>query len=219
MVLKFDRKPLKSKRAVVIDSSEDEFAIGMSSDDAFSNPSAQPTRRSTRSGVTSANDRDLPFSPKKTRSRRIITVHSSGSEFEDSMDSSSRSPSPKKRSTRSRKRVVKNLDEDSDDGEWYSPGPSKAKTAKKKGKSKRTSRPAYGVFRSVKVLDEEKEEEDAALRAHRNLCEKCLGAPAHILHAAYQKKMKRANGRKRKNNDDEEDEEDDIEALGGWVRW
>lgn len=220
MVIRLKNK--REKTRIDLESSEDEFAQGMSSDDAFSISSDNRPRRSTRAAAADAQQkltRSLAFSPRKTRSKRIITIHSSGSEFEevddDIADSPSRSSTPERLSTRSRRKVV----HDEDDSDQYIPGSPKLKASKKKGKSRKRSLPAYGFFRPIDDLEDE-DDEDAALRAHRKLCERCLKAPSHILLSAYQKRLKRGRGRKKKNDDiDEQDEEAQLNALGGWVRW
>jgi hypothetical protein len=86
-------------------------------------------------------------------------------------------------------------------------------------------RPAYGHIRSVADLDydPDSDEDTAALREHRNECEKCHMKPAHELLEAERKRPK-AKGRKRRKTSDDDLEEsgDEVERItkkGGWVRW
>ncbi|RDB29203.1 Chromatin remodeling factor mit1 [Hypsizygus marmoreus] len=185
---------------------------------------SQPPRRSTR-----PSKQPLPFSPKKTRSRRVFVIDESDQEDEDS-ESVNRLPT--RRSTRTRKGVKANLDletynddfepsgEDSDEYGSRSTR-SKGRKLKKKAVRGKASRPAYGHFRAVAELDYDldSDDEDASLRKHRDICEKCHQGPAHKLIQAY---LKKGKGKKRRKTSDDEfeesDEEERLGALGGWVR-
>jgi hypothetical protein len=138
---------------------------------------------------------------------------------------------PARRSARERKSAKINLAEDYVDetGDSESNGESFMETSKRAGKSKAAaktrklkrgpvSRPAYGIFRSVADLEFDAYEEDTELlRAHRDICEKCHKAPAHV----QLEKPKKGRKKIRKEDDYgfEENEDDLIQALGGWVRW
>jgi len=141
---------------------------------------------------------------------------------------------PARRSARERKSARINLaDEyvyeggDSEtDSEAYLETPRRTAKPKAAAKTQKrlkrgpVSRPAYGIFRSVADLeyDAYEEEDTELLRAHRDICEKCHKAPAHV-----QLEMPKKKGRKksRKEDDDvsEGNEDDLIQSLGGWVRW
>ncbi|KAG2755489.1 hypothetical protein P692DRAFT_20793136 [Suillus brevipes Sb2] len=173
----------------------------------------------------------LPFSPKKLRSRHVRRYMTesddelAGYEQEDIID-----VIPARRSARERKSAKINLAEDYVDetGDSESNGESFMETSKRAGKSKAAaktrklkrgpvSRPAYGIFRSVADLEFDAYEEDTELlRAHRDICEKCHKAPAHV----QLEKPKKGRKKIRKEDDYgfEENEDDLIQALGGWVR-
>ncbi|KAJ3512355.1 hypothetical protein NLJ89_g3566 [Agrocybe chaxingu] len=170
--------------------------------------------------------KDLPFSPKKTRSRKVLTImdsEDSVSEFDDVEE-----VHPTRRSTRSRKAIEINLV--SDDDEYIGEDEEPARKHKHKGKaSKRQSRPKsalpmYGHFREISTFKDDPfsdDEENEALRRHRDLCEKCHLGPAHKQLAAFKKRSK-GRGKKRKRSTDDEFEESDSEQryvdLGGWVQ-
>ncbi|KAJ6574934.1 hypothetical protein B0H19DRAFT_1371843 [Mycena capillaripes] len=183
-------------------------------------------RRSTR--PTKLPRQNLPFSPKKTRSQKIVILDTD--EEGDTVDGSTGGPA--RRSTRARKGFKINLDEgayyeseqDDDDSEGYDSAP-KLKGAVKRPKvaRKRGTRPAYGHVRGVEDLeyDPNSDEETAALRVHRNICEKCHDVPAHQQLEALRKR--KGKGRKKRKTTDDEFEEsgDEIERVskrGGWVR-
>ena len=101
----------------------------------------------------------------------------------------------------------------------------KAKGHGKAPRRKKSSPPMYGHVRSIDCLDDDPfsdDEENEALRLHRNICEKCHRLPAHLLLANFRKKAK-GRGRKRKRSTDDEFEESEGEEtyldMGGWVRW
>lgn len=164
-------------------------------------------RRSSRIvKQTTSKQRKLPFSPKKTRSKRYY-VSDSGSESEGA----------KRRSSRFREKKNYTVDEGSDfedpDSSEFdgSPGPSRKRPRilLRKG-----PKPAYGLIRNIDDYYEP-DPLTAALRAHRENCERCHREPAHILLKKPIRKKK-----KRKNDDDlEENDEETFTRLGGWVRW
>ncbi|KAJ7107605.1 SNF2 family DNA-dependent ATPase [Mycena crocata] len=179
-------------------------------------------RRSTRS--TNLPRQNLPFSPKKTRSQKIIVLDS-----DEDNDADGSTNAPTRRSTRSRKGFKVNLDEgayyeseqEDDDSEGYDSASKLKGTAKRpKVARKKGTRPAYGHVRPVDDLDYDpnSDEETAALRVHRNVCEKCQETPAH---EQLEAEKKRPKGRGRKKRDEFEESGDEVERIskkGGWVR-
>lgn len=186
---------------------------------------------SRRITTRSRGKKSLPFSPRKTRARRVYVIDSD-QEFEEEEDHLSRHPA--RRSARVKKGVKVNLytethtddepsDEDSDD---YSLRRPKSKGGKSKNSIRgKASRPAYGHIRDVTELDYDfsSSDEDAPLRSHRHICEKCQKGPAHQLLSDFSKIGKSKAGRRKKTPVDEfdefEDEGERLAALGGWVRW
>ena len=172
----------------------------------------------------------LPFSPQKTRLRRVLIIDSD-QEPTDS-DGTGGHPPPR-RSTRPRKGVKVNLDQDSysdksssDDyqsGSIFGPKSKRVKQNKKIVHPK-ASRPAYGHFRGVAELDYDSfDDDDTVIREHRDICEKCHRGPTHKLIDKLRKSSKTKGKRRKKTTDDEfeesGDEEEKLAALGGWVRW
>lgn len=182
-----------------------------------------------RSGRSTARAKQvLPFSPRKTRSRRILVIDSD----QEPTDSDEAEPRrPIRRSTRSKKGVKVNLDAETYSDNLESEGEtsdnyssrelSKAKSKKpKKVVRRKAARPAYGHFRSVADLSDDFSDDEN--REHRDICEKCHRVPAHTLLEALKKKSKVQGKKKRKTSDDEfevRDDEESFTALGGWVRW
>lgn len=119
--------------------------------------------------------------------------------------------------TRKSRRIGSNVVEsDSDDFMAYeSPAP---KTKGKLVRKKRTVQPGYGVIRDVDELGVTDDEgDDAALRSHRKICEKCRLGPSHEL---LQKHRKSKKGKRAKTRDEfEMSDSEKFESLGGWVRW
>ncbi|KAJ7293407.1 SNF2 family DNA-dependent ATPase [Mycena rebaudengoi] len=188
-------------------------------------------RRSSR--TTKLPQKVLPFSPKKTRSQRIAVLDTDEDEEEDEAGSTN---VPTRRSTRARKGFKVKLDrgayyeseQEDDDSEADDAAPRPKATVKKRARNARGKgagvRPAYGHIRSVADLDydPDSDEDTAALREHRNECEKCHMKPAHELLEAERKRPK-AKGRKRRKTSDDDLEEsgDEVERItkkGGWVR-
>ncbi|GJE85782.1 chromatin remodeling factor-like protein [Phanerochaete sordida] len=188
-----------------------------SDDDAFIDDGEDniPVQRSTRA-ITAAKSNGkkqatLPFSPKKTRSRKIISLVE-----DDEEEESSPAPRPAaeglRRSTRSTKRTRDNLDDEEfiDDGE-YAPR-SKSHQPKKKPQPKKPIR-GYGIVHG----NSHAFAEEPGTSAHRRKCEKCQREPTHKL-------IPKTKGKKRKSRkaeddfEDDEDDDDRIAALGGWVR-
>jgi hypothetical protein len=227
-------EPSESDQEEDDDRSEDEYRQGQSmparkANSRYIRAAAAKSKRTSRATTQTK----LPFSPKKLRSRHVRRYMTesedelAGYEQEDIID-----VIPARRSTRERKSARTDLADDYVDetGDSESDDESYMETSKKAGKSKAAaktpklrrgpvSRPAYGIFRSVADLefDAYEEEDTELLRAHRDICEKCHKAPAHV---QLQKPKK---GRKKIRKEDdygfEENEDDLVQSLGGWVRW
>lgn len=218
----------KEKKVEPISESEDELAVGFesspqdSADDAFTDADESdhvPRRRSARAVAATKGDNKkqttLPFSPKKTRSRKIVIDLEDEDDEDDSTPSRRPTPQGTRRSTRTSKRVRANLDDDDfiDDGEYEGPSRGKSRTTKKKAAPKKIPR-GYGLVHD----HPDAFVEEPGVTAHRKKCEKCHKEPTHKLLG----KPKGKRGRKKKVEDDFEDDEDDQDrtaALGGWVRW
>jgi hypothetical protein len=183
-----------------------------------------------RSGRSIKSKQVLPFSPKKTRSRRILVIDSD----QEHSDSDGSEVRPIRRSTRSKKGVKVKLDAEtySDDqeseGETSDYDSRKLSKPKSRGPKKsvrpKAARPAYGHFRVVADLDYDYSgDESMPIGEHRDICEKCHRGPAHKLIEALMKKSKGKGKKRRKSPEDEfeesGDEEERLAALGGWVRW
>ncbi|KIK79668.1 hypothetical protein PAXRUDRAFT_833992 [Paxillus rubicundulus Ve08.2h10] len=220
--------PYSSQFSSPLSSLPSEEDVDRSDDKDFT--AIAPTRRSTR--ATAGNKRlvqsQLPFSPKKLRSAHMSAQ--SGSDSGDDLGGYGQvdcevEDIPSRRSGRSRKGVRSNLaddfvDEEESDSDPYHHSPRRKVAQKFKKKQSATSHPAYGHFRDINDLDFDPYDEEAteALRAHRDICEKCHKYAAHELLKAARKQKK---GRRKSRNDDDEHEENDEErllGLGGWVR-
>ncbi|KAL1739194.1 hypothetical protein HDZ31DRAFT_69192, partial [Schizophyllum fasciatum] len=124
-------------------------------------------RRSTR---TAANKpRELPFSPRKTRSQKIYTIDDSDSDSEGGG-----SAPPTRRSTRAKKAIKLNLDtdyadSDAEDSDEYTTSNKRAKASKPRVRRAKAARPAYGFIRPITDidLDPSSDEEMIQLRQHR----------------------------------------------------
>ncbi|KAJ7139950.1 hypothetical protein C8R44DRAFT_765859 [Mycena epipterygia] len=215
------------------DIDEDSEEEKQDEDDEYGgNEEASPikVRRSARS--TKLPRQNLPFSPKKTRSQKIVVLDTD--EEDDDADGSTNDISTR-RSTRARKGFKVNLDENAyyeseqeDEGsDVYSSAPRRLKGTTKRAKVVRRqgARPAYGHVRPVVDLDYDpnSDEETASLRVHRTLCEKCHETPAHELLIEAERKQRKGKGRKKRRTTDDEFEEsgDEVERInkkGGWVR-
>jgi chromodomain-helicase-DNA-binding protein 4 len=172
----------------------------------------------------------LPFSPRKTRSRKVyVSDHSDDEEPRSTSGSEAGERAPLRRSTRTRtatKARKADSDDFSDEGSENS-DTSDREPSRKVPKRKRAPgtkfvrRAAYGRVRSVVDLeyDSQSDEETAPLRVHRSTCERCHRKPTHKLLEAERKKPK---GKKKVEIDkfeDEGDEDEKLAALGGWLRW
>ena len=182
-----------------------------------------------RSGRSTKSKQVLPFSPKKTRSRRIPVIDS---DHEYDVDSDQPEVGrPTRRSTRAKKGVKVNLDAETylddleSEGETSDDYASRELSKRRKPKKvvrPKAARPAYGHFRAVTDLDYS-DDESMPIGEHRAICEKCHQGPAHKLIEALWKKAKSKGKKKTKTSENEfeesENEEERFTALGGWVRW
>ncbi|KAF5323433.1 hypothetical protein D9611_005738 [Ephemerocybe angulata] len=163
----------------------------------------------------------LPFSPRKSRSQRIIPLDESGSER-------GASAGPARRLTRGRavkvtvgSEYADSDDEEGDDDSDFALSRRVPAAKPKRMKQPKFSPPSYGNVRSIEAIsydDYPDDPKNAALRAHRAICEKCHLVPAHELLQT----MKKKKGKKRKRGSEDEfdysDDEDRYKDLGGWVR-
>ncbi|KAF8973574.1 hypothetical protein BDZ97DRAFT_1690769 [Flammula alnicola] len=212
-------------REIVPDSEEE------SSDDDDDEDYDGPSSRIQPQRAARANTRkELPYSPRKSSSRKVIVLDSdSGDSGESEMEVDSRSL---RRSTRARKTTEiyissddEYIDEDDDeDGSHAKRSKSKANAGKKKPPRPKSAQPMYGHFRDIKTLAEDPfsdDEDNQMLRRHRDMCEKCHLGPAHKLLAAFRKKSKGKGKKRKRSTDDEFEESDDDEQfinMGGWVQ-
>lgn len=190
--------------------SEEEWA----NDAAEGEPTAP--RKSTRNATKKT--RELPFSPRRTRTRGKRA--STDAEGEEEEAESSDSGAHVRRSTRTRKKpqevIVVDDEEDYDD---YHETTSKGK--KKAPRKRKIPRPAYGVIRNISQLNYDSDDNTAPLYAHRRSCDSCKLPIVQPLLDKLRKKPKKGKRKRRSESDDEfeEDEEERLIRLGGWVRW
>lgn len=161
----------------------------------------------------------LPFSPRKSRSQRIIAI-------DDSESERASSARPARRLTRGSIKLklasdYSGSEDDEDDESEYDV--KRTVSAKKKASRPKFPPPSYGNIRPIAALeydDYPEDKENASLRAHRHICEKCHLASAKDL-LQTMKKSKKGKKRKRGSEDefDYSDDEDRYKELGGWVRW
>ena len=143
-------------------------------------------------------------------------------------DSSDQMPGPTRRSMRKVTKINLVADDDYLDEDGMD-SQSQERRAKAKGKSKTKKsthiKPMYGRIRAVTTIRDDPfpdDEDNEALRCHRDICEKCHQKPAHLLLATFKRKSK-GNGKKRKRSTDDEFEESEDDQkyinMGGWVTW
>ena len=202
--------------------SEEEDESEESEDDNDYGSPVLRTRLSRR--AKSMATKGLPFSPRKTRSRKVMSFAESESDFSDQMRSSTR------RSTRTRVTKI-NLITDEEDylDEDETDSQSQDRRTKAKGKTKTRKsihpKPMYGRIRAVTAIKDDPfpdDEEHEALRRHRDICEKCHQKPAHLLLAAFKKKSKGKGKKRKRSSDDEFEESEDDQKyinMGGWMTW
>ncbi|KAG6854233.1 hypothetical protein C0991_009251 [Blastosporella zonata] len=221
-------RSIRSPEVVPDSQDEDAMEIDESSDDDESNfeeteklPLLHPSTRSS-----GRRKQALPFSPKKTRSARLIIIDS---DVETGDSEKSITIHPSRRSTRNSTRHPKKLEESGSgadtDGADLSYGDNEGYNGRPKVKTKKLvrnkeSRPAYGHFRSVADLDNDLHfgEETGPTQKHRDICEKCHEPPAHKLLRAISMKGKRRSKKKKNDEFEDSDDEERLIGLGGWVR-
>ncbi|KAF8519115.1 P-loop containing nucleoside triphosphate hydrolase protein [Hysterangium stoloniferum] len=157
-----------------------------------------PSRRSRRAAGKQTNYRDMSASPpaRPVSTRRAAARHGNNQSAYVDHDE----------------------EEYEDDSDEVRP---KNKTLpKKKPIRGRLSRAAYGNIRPVADLSDDESDDESALHAHRETCDKCRKKAAHVLLAQFYKKPKAKPGRKKATDEFEEsdDEEQRLTGLGGWVR-
>ncbi|KAJ4484899.1 hypothetical protein C8J55DRAFT_472367 [Lentinula edodes] len=175
------------------------------------------TRRSTRHKSKTS---ELPFSPKKTRSRIVYPVPNSDEESDTSL--------PRRRSRRAKPTKISledayQSDESESDSEDFINRKSRARqlrgTGRGAGRVYKGTTPSFGLFRSIIEFDEDPDPGTRELRAHWHMCGKCHDYPGHILLEKEKKRAQRSKRRTRASDDEiEEDEVQRLKSLGGWVR-
>ena len=151
----------KDDRGSRDESYSEDSDVGESELDDDSDASVFPVRKSTRLAGANSGSAQLPFSPKKTRSRKVIIL-GGDEETDDNDDDDCFS-------------ISQAINEDED----YVPTP-KSKLAKKKAEPK-ASRPAYGRVRTMDELKYDPDPGTKPLRVHRAKCEKCQQLPTSQL--------------------------------------
>jgi len=202
--------------------SEDE---GSSSEEEDDQEDEYRITRTRPKRLTRAKPGALPFSPRKSRARKLLTIRDSDSSHTD-VDSDD-PPLPVRRSLRGRKTTEIELDSDSDyDAQKDTPSRRiKLLGPKKKSSRPRSVIPSLGRVRDISTVDEDpfdNDDEKEVLRLHRRVCEKCHEGPAHGLLASLKKKSKGKGKKRKRDTDDEFEWSDDAEkltSLGGWVQW
>lgn len=197
----------------------DEEVESEESEDVDDYEDAPMLRKRLSRRAKSTATKALPFSPRKSRSRKVMTVAESES------DSSEQKTGPPRRSMRSRVTKI-NLISDEEDylDEDEMDSDSQDRKAKAKTKKPTQPKPMYGRIRDITTIRDDPfpdDEEHEALRRHRDICEKCHLKPAHLLLAAFKKKSK-GKGKKRKRSTDEFEESDNDQKyldMGGWMTW
>jgi chromodomain-helicase-DNA-binding protein 4 len=179
-----------------------------SSDDEYESNSQQE-RVTTRLMRRTAK---LPFSPRKSRLRRVTVI--------DSDESSSEVRPAQRRSKRIKSDI--GFESSSSFSSYREVRKTRNDAGPKKVRIKKPVKPAYGHVHDISDVEYESDDELACLRRHRNICAKCHEGPAHDLLEKFKKRSKNKSSRK-KPTQDEFDEPDDegerLNSLGGWVRW
>ena len=210
---------------VTPDSEEDEEDSESTGDGGDDDYDGVGVRRLPRRTTRPNTRKELPYSPRKSRARRVLTIVESDTE---NSEYRAGSPAPARRSTRAKRateiHVIDSDDDDYlDDDDYNAPTKLKVRT-KNRNTHIKSAPPMYGHFRDITTLDEDPfsdDEDNEALRRHRAICEKCHLGPADKLLAAFKKKSK-SKGKKRKRSTEEFEESDDEDKyinMGGWVQW
>lgn len=221
------RRVASEDAEVTPDSEEDEENSETTRDEDDHDYDGVGVRWLPRRTVRLNTRKELPYSPRKSRSRKVLTIVDSDTENSEYWAGSG---APARRSTRTKKatkiHVVDSEEEDYlDDDDYNAHTKLKVGTKKKRNSHIKSAPPMYGHFRDIATLDEDPfsdDEDNEALRRHRAICEKCHLAPAHKLLATFKRKPK-GKGKKRKRSTEDEFEESDDEDkyinMGGWVQW
>ena len=208
------------------DSEEDEEDSETTGDEDDDDYDGVGVRRLPRRTARPNTRKELPYSPRKSRSRKVLTIVESDTE---NSEQQAGSRAPARRSTRTKKatqiHVIDSEDDDYLDEDDGYDARTKVRTKKKRNSHIKSAPPMYGHFRDITTLDEDPfsdDEDNEALRQHRAICEKCHLVPAHKLLAKFKKNSK-GKGKKRKRSTEDEFEESDDEDkyinMGGWVQW
>ena len=210
LVINFQRrKPARDEDYVSDSDTSEETDTGSDFEGAY-------VRRGTRASKRQAGKlvRALPFSPRTARRRKRGDYSDSEEEWVSEMEDER----PTRRSSRATKKRSyatggdTDLEEEQESSEHDDDG---SRREHKKVVKRRGPKPAYGRIRRIEE-NYDSDPETTPLRAHRNECEKCHRAPAHIL----LRRLKKGKGRRKRVDDDlSEDEESFYYRLGGWVRW
>ncbi len=205
----------KAKKGMVENSDDDYEGTDemeqYSSDDEYES-SSQQERVTTRLMRRTAK---LPFSPRKSRLRRVTVI--------DSDESGSEVRPAQRRSKRIKSDIVAaGFESSSSFSSYREVRRSRNDVRPKKVRSKKPVKPAYGHVHDISDVEYESDDELGCLRRHRNICAKCHEGPAHDLLEKFKKRSKNKSSSK-KPTQDELDEPDDegerLNSLGGWVRW
>jgi chromodomain-helicase-DNA-binding protein 4 len=214
----------RSVEAESVPASEEEEASAddEGEDDEEYEDDEEDRARTPPRSVRPTTRKELPYSPKKTRSTRVVVIDSDS----EASGKSSQNHQSFRRSTRSRKaaEIVLVSDDDSD-GEYNSRARKVNAQPARKKRHVKSVQPMYGHFRDISTLDEDPfsdDEEREVLRRHRKVCEKCYQSPAHVLLEQFRKKSKRKGKKRKRGTDDEFEESEDDDSyigMGGWVQW
>jgi chromodomain-helicase-DNA-binding protein 4 len=205
----------KAQKEIVIISDADheegmDEAEEDSSDDGYGSSSQEgrvPMRRTRRTAA-------LPFSPRKTRLRRVNVI--------DESDESSLEGRPAQRRSKRIKpaKVAGGFDSSSSFSSYRDDRKTQSNLRPKKARVKKSVKPAYGHIHNISDVEYESDDEFACLSRHRNVCGKCHEGPAHDLLKKYNRRNGKSIRKKAKDGlDDTEDEAESLNSLGGWVRW
>jgi len=220
------RRVASEDAEITPDSEEDEEDSETTEDEGDDDYDGVGVRRLPQRTARPNTRKELPYSPRKSRSRKVLTIVESDTENSE-YQAGSRAPA--RRSTRTKKateiHVIDSEDDDYLDDDYNARTKLKVGTKKKRNSHIKSAPPMYGHFRDIATLDEDPfsdDEDNEALRRHRAICEKCHLGPAHKLLATFKKKSK-GKGKKRKRSTEDEFEESDDEDkyinMGGWVQW
>ncbi|KAF8634457.1 hypothetical protein AX15_000900 [Amanita polypyramis BW_CC] len=202
---------------MIVSGTEDEYEGGTEesdqpSDDEYESSGRQGRIMTRRTRHTKA----LPFSPRKSRLRRVHTIDDS-----DEDDGLEARPSLRrsKRTKTIQVAVGSESSSLSSDHTMYKPRSHRGDEHKKKTRRKKPIKPAYGCIHDVSDIEYESDDE---LRRHRDICEKCHERPAHELLWDHNTRSRSKSSRKKAavkgGLDESEDGVEKLRSLGGWIR-